>query len=96
MTYDLILFVSGASDRSGRAISDARSLCAAHLAGRHTLTVLDIHEHPDAVRAHGVSAAPTLVRARPLPMRRHVGDMSQAARVLERLELEPAPTGSAA
>jgi circadian clock protein KaiB len=95
VTYDLVLFVSGASDRSVRAISDTRSLCATHLAGRHTLTVIDIHEHPGVVKDHGVTVAPTLVRTRPLPMRRHAGDVSQAERVLLTLELEPTAAGGA-
>jgi circadian clock protein KaiB len=93
VTYDLLLFVSGASDRSARAIGDARALCATHLPGRHTLTVVDIHEHPDVVKDHGVTVAPTLVRTRPLPVRRLAGDVSRVERVLQTLELEPATAG---
>jgi circadian clock protein KaiB len=96
VTYDLILFVSGASARSARAITDTRSLCAAHLAGRHTLTVLDIHEHPGVVKDHGVTVAPTLVRARPLPMRRLAGDVSRRSWSCRSSAVEPMPAGGCA
>jgi circadian clock protein KaiB len=86
---ELTLFVSGASDRSARAIADARELCDVHLAGRYQLSVVDVHEDPAAVMSHGVVAAPTLVRARPLPLRRFIGDLSHAGDVLRKLEIGP-------
>jgi circadian clock protein KaiB len=84
--FELTLFVSGASDLSARAITDAKQLCDRHLDG-HLLTFVDVHENPAAVLASGVVAAPTLVKNRPLPMRRVVGDLSNTAKVLLALEL---------
>jgi circadian clock protein KaiB len=86
---ELTLFVSGASDLSARAIADARALCDVHLAGRYQLSVVDVHEDPAAVVSHGVLAAPTLVRSWPLPLRRFIGDLSQAGDVLRKLEIGP-------
>jgi hypothetical protein len=40
-----------------------------------------------------VIAAPTLVRNRPLPVRRHVGEMAHTARVLKALGLPDAAAG---
>jgi diguanylate cyclase (GGDEF)-like protein/PAS domain S-box-containing protein len=77
-TYDLTLYVSGASDLSARAIADARQLCDTHLAGRYHLGVIDVNEDPAGVRAGGVLATPTLVRNQPLPVRELVGDLSRA------------------
>jgi circadian clock protein KaiB len=92
----LTLFVSGASQLSARAIAHVRQLCDSQLAGRYHLTVIDIHEHPDAALANKVLAAPTLIKHRPLPMRRVVGDLSHTARVLHALDLTvtPGPTSA--
>ena len=87
---ELTLFVSGASDLSARAIADATELCDVRLSGRFRLAVVDVNEDPDATRSSGVHAAPTLVRPSPLPMRRFVGDLSDADAVLLRLGLADA------
>jgi len=89
---ELTLYVSGASDRAARAIADARALCDAHLAGRHVLLVVDVNEDPAAFLRSGALAAPALVRTRPPPTRRLVGDLSDAAKVLLALGLlDPPP-----
>jgi hypothetical protein len=41
------------------------------------------------VLSHGVLAAPTLVRSRPLPLRRFIGDLSHVRDVLLKLEIAP-------
>ena len=89
--YELILFVSGASELSTRAIASARRLCDAYLAPHYRLTVVDVHDDLAAVIDHRVIATPTLVRTRPPPVRRVVGDLSQSERVLRALDL-PRPT----
>jgi circadian clock protein KaiB len=94
--YELTLFVSGASDLSARAIANARHLCDGHLAGRHRLRVVDVHEDPAAVLESQVVAAPTLIKTLPLPARRLVGDLSHTGRVLEALDLPIAPAASRA
>jgi circadian clock protein KaiB len=86
-SYELTLFVSGASDLSARAIGNARQLCDIHLAGRYSLSVVDVHENPAALRTNGALATPTLVRNRPLPVRKVVGDLSHTDKVLLALEL---------
>lgn len=84
-SYDLALFVSGASGLSAKAIHDVRLLCDVHLGARVRLTVIDIHDEPQFAVSHGVNVVPTLVRTGPLPVRRIVGDLSQTARVLATL-----------
>jgi circadian clock protein KaiB len=85
--YELTLFVSGASDLSARAIANARELCDIHLDGRYHLAVVDVHEDSATVLSSGVIATPTLVKNRPLPVRKVVGDLSHTDRVLLALEL---------
>jgi circadian clock protein KaiB len=85
----LTLFVSGASELSARAIECARLLCDDYVRDGH-LDVVDLNEDPAAAITSGVLAAPTLVRTRPLPVRRHIGDLSDLGKVLRVLELPSA------
>jgi circadian clock protein KaiB len=84
-SYDLTLFVSGASDLSARAIADARYLCDVHLRGRSRLSVIDVRDDPAAVLRDRVLAAPTLLRRLPLPVHKLVGDLSDTDKVLQAL-----------
>ena len=60
--YHLTLFVNGASDMSAHAIANARQLCESHLTGRYRLSIVDVHDDPDAVLSNKVFATPTLVK----------------------------------
>lgn len=86
-TFDLMLIVSGGSDLSARAIANATRLCETHLAGRYHLAVVDLTEAPASILGGQVLAAPTLVKTRPLPIRKFVGDLSRSERVLAALGL---------
>lgn len=88
--YVLTLFVTGASEMSGRAIANVRALCEAHLSGRYKLEVIDVHRDASLMSVHDVVAAPTLIKERPLPKRMLVGDLSDTARVLKALDVLPA------
>jgi circadian clock protein KaiB len=94
--YELTLYVSGASEISARAIADARRLCDVHLCGTCRLSVVDITVDPTAVFRDRVLAVPTLVKNRPPPGRKFIGDLSDTRRVLRGLEIsvaESAPPG---
>jgi circadian clock protein KaiB len=86
-TYALTLFVTGASERSGRAIANVHALCEEHLTGRYTLDVVDVLRDPSLMSAYDVVAAPTLIKERPSPKRMLVGDLSDTARVLLALDV---------
>jgi circadian clock protein KaiB len=85
--YVLILFVTGASDLSGRAIGNIRALCEQHLSGRYSLEVVDVHRDPALMSSYDVVAAPALIKVEPLPKRMLVGDLSDTARVLAALDI---------
>jgi circadian clock protein KaiB len=86
------LYVAGSSDRSLRAIQNARRLCDAELAGHSELEVIDIFQQPARARRDQILAVPTLVRHLPLPIKRFVGDLSNRAVLLAGLGLVPEPT----
>ncbi len=90
-SYTLTLFVTGASELSGRAIANVRALCEQHLFGRYTLEVVDVLRDPSMMSTYDVVAAPTLIKEWPLPKRMLVGDLSDTARVLKALDVRPEP-----
>jgi circadian clock protein KaiB len=88
--YILRLYVTEATPKSARAIVNARRILEEHLHGRYTLQILNISEHVAQATADQIVCVPTLLRLAPLPARRIIGDMSDAARVLKGLDVAPA------
>ncbi len=78
--YHLTLYVTGQSARSQRAVANLRGLCAG-LGELCELTVIDVLERPQLAEDERVLATPTLIRRRPLPLRRVIGDMSDREKV---------------
>ena len=87
MQYRLRLFVAGATRRSACAIQSIKAICQSHLDGRYELEVIDVYQHPDQMKAENIILTPTLIRERPFPLRRIVGDLSDKGRVLAGLDI---------
>jgi len=85
--WALTLYVNGASAESIRAIEAVRRVCDDELGGQVELEVIDVHEQPAFVVRDQVVAAPTLVKRLPGPLRRIVGDLSDADRLRLGLDL---------
>jgi circadian clock protein KaiB len=83
----LKLYISGPTPRSAEALVHVRELCEAALRGRYELRVVDLSQTPALASEHQIVAAPTLVRERPLPQRKFIGDMSDRAKILRRLDV---------
>ena len=86
--YVFRLYVTGATDRSARAIENIRKLCEEHLKGRYELEIIDIYQHPETARTEQIIAAPTLIKKLPLPLRKFIGDLSDEKKVLVGLEIK--------
>jgi circadian clock protein KaiB len=85
--YVLKLYVTGATARSLRAITNIKAICEQHLKGRYHLEVVDVYRQPEALRRDQIVAVPTLVKKLPLPVRFLVGDLSRTELVLQGLDL---------
>ena len=85
--YVLRLFVAGMTARSQRTIANLRAICLSYLGDRVDLEIVDIYRSPQLAEADQVVAAPTLLKLRPLPVRRIIGDLSDRTRVLRGLGL---------
>ena len=85
--YVLKLYVTGATSKSLRAITNIKRICEAHLKGRYQLEVVDIYQQPVLAKGEQILAAPTLIKQLPSPLRRLIGDMANTERVLLGLDL---------
>jgi circadian clock protein KaiB len=86
--YSFVLFVVGGTPRSEQAIENLRRVCDAHLdAGQFEITVTDVLEEPARADAERIIATPCVIRARPGPPRRIIGDLSATSRVAAALGL---------
>jgi circadian clock protein KaiB len=88
--YLLRLYVTGQTPRSIRSVENLQRLCDKHLPGRFSLEVIDIYQQPALAAEGQIIAAPTLIKAMPLPLRRLVGDFSDSERVVLGLDLKQA------
>jgi circadian clock protein KaiB len=84
----LRLYVAGTSERSARAIRNAKQLCDEHLAGRYELEVIDIFQQVERAKEDQVLAVPTLIKKLPVPLKRFIGDLSDRDVVLVGLDVK--------
>ena len=80
--FSLRLFITGQTLRSARCLRSVRIICEEHLGNAADLEVVDIYQQPALAREAQILAAPTLVKERPLPVRRLIGELTDLPRVL--------------
>jgi len=85
--FDLRLYVAGQTPKAIRAFSNLRKICEEHLEGRYRIEVIDLLENPTLGQGDQILALPTLVRRLPTPIKKIIGDLSNADRVLVGLDL---------
>jgi circadian clock protein KaiB len=90
----LKLFVSGRSDLSERAQSNAHTFCSSNFGSAYRLDIVDVIAQPQVADEEGVVTTPTLIRYQPAPPRRIIGDLSDHRRVARALGLR-APVAAA-
>ncbi len=88
-TWHLRLYVAGQTPKSTVAFANLKQICEQHLAGRYTIEVIDLLQHPQLAQGDQIVAIPTLVRKLPEPVRKIIGDLSNTERVLVGLDLRP-------
>jgi circadian clock protein KaiB len=86
----LRLYVAGQTPKCIRAFSNLKRICEEHLVGRYHIEMVDLLENPQLARGDQILAVPTLVRRLPEPIKKIIGDLSNAERVLVGLDLRPA------
>jgi circadian clock protein KaiB len=87
--WNLRLYVAGPTPRCLAALANLKQICKRHLPGVYRIEVIDLLENPKLSQGDQILAIPTLVRRLPMPVRKIIGDLSNAERVLVGLDLRP-------
>jgi len=93
--WELRLYVAGNSSNAIAAFANLQQICEKHMGGRYRIEIIDLLENPQLARGDQIIAIPTLVRRLPTPIKKIIGDLSNAERVLVGLDLKPARTFAA-
>ncbi len=75
------------TERSMNAIRNIRKICDEQLKGRCDLQVIDIYKQPMLAKGEQIIATPTLIKKLPPPLRKFIGDLKDADRILLGLDL---------
>lgn len=85
----LRLYIAGMTPRSRAAIANLQRLCAEHLLDQTQVEVIDLLEQPQLAEGDQIFAVPTLVWRLPPPVRKVIGDLSDAEKTLVGLDIQP-------
>ena len=88
-SWNMRLYIAGQTPKSLRALANLKQICEEHLAGKYHIEIIDLLENPQLASTDQILAVPTLIRKLPEPMRKIIGDLSNAERVLVGLDLRP-------
>jgi circadian clock protein KaiB len=87
--WKLRLYVADNTSKSVTAFQNLKQLCETHLAGRYHIEVIDLLKNPQLAQGDQILAVPTVVRKLPAPIRKIIGTLADAERVLVGLDLRP-------
>lgn len=87
--WELRLYVAGHTAKSLAAFANLRNICEEHLAGKYHIEVIDLLKNPQFAKTDQIVAVPTLVRKLPHPIRKIIGHISDAEKVLVGFQLCP-------
>jgi circadian clock protein KaiB len=85
--WRLRLYIAGQTPNSILAISNLKKLCEERLKGKYQIEIIDLLEKPQLAKGDQIVAIPTLVRRLPPPIKKIIGNLSEAERALVGLDL---------
>lgn len=86
-TWELRLYVAGATPKCLAAFARLKKLCEEHVPGRYEIEVVDLLQQPQLAEGDEIVAIPTLIRKLPPPLRKIVGDLADSERTIVGLQL---------
>lgn len=87
--WNLRLYIAGETSRSIAALGNLQKICDEHMRGKYKVDVIDLLKNPQLAAGDQIVAVPTLVRRLPTPLKRIIGDLSNAQQVIVGLDLRP-------
>lgn len=85
--WELRLYVAGQTPKSLAAMNNLKRMLDEHVPGAYKVEVVDLLANPRLAKEDQIVAIPTLVRKLPDPVRKIIGDLSDAERTLVGLQL---------
>jgi circadian clock protein KaiB len=86
--WELRLYIAGRTAKAIAALSNLQRICDERLTGKYRIEVIDLLRNPALGRGDQILAIPTLVRKLPNPVKKIIGDLSNAQRVLVGLDIK--------
>lgn len=86
--WKLRLYIAGNTLKSMTALENLKKYCELHLQNQYTIEVIDLLVQPQLAAGDQILAIPTLVRKVPAPIRKIIGDLSNAEKVLVGLDIK--------
>jgi circadian clock protein KaiB len=83
----LQLYIAGMTPSATRAAANILAICETHLEGKYDLEIIDLFEKPELAEGRQIVAVPTLIRRLPEPLRKIIGDLSNADKVIRGLDI---------
>jgi circadian clock protein KaiB len=78
----LRLYVAGQAPNSLNAIGNVKAICATHFQDAYKIEIIDMLQNPLRALADGIIVTPTLLKLAPPPVRRLIGNLSDASQLL--------------
>lgn len=85
----LRLYVAGMTPTAQRALKNLERIVHEHLGDDAEIEVVDLLERPQLAEDEKIFAVPTAVRHMPEPVRKVIGDFSDAEKTLVGLDIRP-------
>lgn len=85
--HKFILFVSGMSVKSIKAIENLNKICDNYLNGKCEVKIVDINKNPQMAVKYQIIGLPTLIKDDPMTPRMILGDLSEIKKVLKILNI---------
>jgi circadian clock protein KaiB len=91
-TYIFLLFVANHETEARESVAALSAELDRRLPGQYRIEIIDILRNPERADEAKVFATPMLVRSRPTPPVRILGDFSQPEKVISLLGLDAQPS----
>lgn len=82
------LYAAGKSEKALAAYANLKSICESYLTGKYVIEVIDLVKNPELCKEDNILAIPTIVRRKPLPVKKVIGDMTDRQRAINGLEIK--------
>lgn len=87
----LRLYVAGMTPTAQRALRNLEKIVRENLGDTAEIEIVDLLERPQLAEDEKIFAVPTAVRHMPEPVRKVIGDFSDAEKTLVGLDIRPSP-----